>query len=170
MPEFREPALSVVATIVVTRDGQALRNARLVALRTSPESFLSRYETEAGRPAEWWRRELARGDWLIAVLDGAPVGLLGVTREPDAADDERFLSYLWVHPQVRRSGLATTLLTTALDRLRGSGVARVWLWVLDGNHAAWRLYEHLGFGRTGQRQLLPGHPAGYEERLALDIT
>ncbi len=170
MPELHEPTLRLTSAIVEASDWRTLRRARLVALSTSPESFLARYETEADRDDEWWHREMSRGYWLVALLDGAPVGLLGVTSELDAAADERFLSYLWVHPALRRSGLATTLVTTALGRLRETGIARVSLWVLDGNHAAWRLYERLGFDRTGRRQPVPDDPSRHEERLALHIA
>ena len=59
------------------------------------------------------------------------------------------------------------LLRTVLDRLRNSGVHTVWLYILSGNQVAMRLYERFGFQRTNERQLLPDHPAGSEERMKL---
>lgn len=155
--------------ITLTDDWQVLREARLAALWTSPESFLARYETEVCYREEIWRREISRGDWLVAVDDDSPIGLLGVTPEADVAPDERFLSYLWVHPAIRQCGLATILMTTALTLLGESSITRVWLWVLDGNHAAWSLYERLGFDRTGPRQPIPHDPSRHEERLAVSL-
>jgi ribosomal protein S18 acetylase RimI-like enzyme len=167
MPELRESAPSLTAAIVVVDDWRVLRRARLLALRTSPGAFLARYETEARHPNEWWRREVSRGDWLVAIADGCPVGLLGVTA--DAGPDEGFLSYLWVHPRRRRSGVASMLMSTALDRLQERGISRVWLWVLDDNTPAWNLYQRFGFDRTRHRQQLPDDPSRWEERLALHI-
>ncbi len=51
-----------------------------------------------------------------------------------------------------------TLLRTVLDRLRDSGVHTVWLWILNGNDPALRLYEQFGFQSTNQRQPLPDDP------------
>jgi ribosomal protein S18 acetylase RimI-like enzyme len=66
--------------------------------------------------------------------------------------------------------VATLLLRAVLDGLRDSGVQTVWLYILDGNDPAMRLYEGFGFQSTNERQELPDHPAGSEERLRLRLN
>jgi ribosomal protein S18 acetylase RimI-like enzyme len=61
------------------------------------------------------------------------------------------------------------LLSTVLDRLRESGIHTVWLYILDGNQGALHLYQRFGFRSTNERQLLPDHPAGGEERMKLRL-
>jgi ribosomal protein S18 acetylase RimI-like enzyme len=53
-----------------------------------------------------------------------------------------------------------------LDHLADEGVELAWLWVLDGNEAARRLYVTLGFTSTGERQPLPACPSRTEERMS----
>jgi RimJ/RimL family protein N-acetyltransferase len=48
-------------------------------------------------------------------------------------------------------------------------VTELYAWVLDGNDAARRVYQRLGFVFTGERQPLPTAPGRMEERLVLRI-
>ena len=84
-------------------------------------------------------------------------------------EQECYLEYLWVAPEFRRLGVGSLLLRTVLDRLRKSGVHTVWLYILNGNHAAMRFYQKFGFQSTNERELLPDHPAGSEERMKLRL-
>ena len=61
------------------------------------------------------------------------------------------------------------LLRTVLDRLRDSGVHTVWLYILDGNDRAMRLYKRFGFQSTNQVEPLPEHPERTEEKLRLRL-
>src|SRR5215831_8697843 len=72
--------------------------------------------------------------------------------------------------QPRRRGMAKLLLRAVLDRLRHSGIQTVWLYILDGNDPAMRLYQEFGFQSTNQRQQLPDHPAGSEELMRLRLN
>jgi ribosomal protein S18 acetylase RimI-like enzyme len=147
-----------------------LRHIRLAALADYPAAFLSSHDVEAAYDEQQWRREFARGEWNIIIADGEEVGLLGVTREPGMSSQECYLEYLWVAPGFRRSGVGSALLRTVLDGLRDFGVHTVWLYILNGNQAAMRLYQRFGFQRTNERQLLPDHPAGSEERMKLRLN
>lgn len=149
---------------------RVLRRMRLAALQDSPNSFLSKYHQELEYGEGEWRRELSRGDWLVGISGNQPVALLGAAPEADIAMNERYLSYLWVGPAIRRSGVASGLVAKMLDRLRSSGIQRAWLWVLDGNEPAWRLYESLGFISTRERQPLPDDPSRSEERLTRELN
>jgi ribosomal protein S18 acetylase RimI-like enzyme len=146
-----------------------LRDIRLSALRDYPSAFLASHEREAAYDEQRWCQEFSRGEWNIMLADNKEIGLLGVTREQAMSSQECYLEYLWVAPAFRRSGVASMLLRTVLDRLRDSGVHTVWLYILDGNQEARRLYQRFGFQSTNERHLLPDHPAGSEEGMKLRL-
>jgi ribosomal protein S18 acetylase RimI-like enzyme len=146
-----------------------LRDIRLSALQESPEAFLSTYELEKGYDAARWQAEFSRGSWNIGYLHRNPVSLLGTTRETGQPHYECYIEYLWVAPQWRRSGLALGMIAAVLKRLQAAGVQTVFLWVLDGNDSAVRLYERAGFARTHQRQPIDTRPGRTEERMRLEL-
>jgi ribosomal protein S18 acetylase RimI-like enzyme len=147
-----------------------LRNIRLAALNTDPYAFLSTYEREEAYGERRWRQEFSRGEWNIMCADGQDVGLVGTTREDDGPLHECDLEFLWIAPDSRRTGIATMLLRAVLDHLRDSGVRTVWLWILNGNDPAMRLYEQFGFQSTNKLQPLPDNPARTEERMRLRLS
>jgi ribosomal protein S18 acetylase RimI-like enzyme len=146
-----------------------LRNIRLTALSADPTAFLASYETEAAYEEGQWRRQFSRGDWNVMAWGAKDVGLVGVTREPAMSSQECYLEYLWVTPGFRERGVASMLLSAVLDRLRDSGVLTAWLWILDGNDGAMRLYQRFGFQSTNERLPLPHNPARTEERMRLRL-
>lgn len=150
-------------------DWSRLQDIRLSALQNYPGAFLSSYERESGYDEQRWRQEFSRGTWNILVADGEDAGLLGVTREQAMSLQECYLEYLWIAPDLRRSGAASMLLRTVLDRLRAAEVHTVWLYILNGNQVAMDLYEKFGFQSTNEPQLLPDHPAGSEHRMKLRL-
>ena len=147
-----------------------LRNIRLAALRESPDAFLATYERQKGYTEYRWRVEFDRGCWFAAFDDAGPVCLLGVTRDPRIPADARYLEYVWVAPRQRGHGVALAMLTGILDRLRVAGLRTAFLWVLDGNDAAMRLYKRAGFIRSDHRVPLPGQRDRFEERLHLNLA
>jgi ribosomal protein S18 acetylase RimI-like enzyme len=155
--------------LLTSDDWPRLRHIRLTALLESPRTFLATHEQEDGYGEDRWRAEFARGDWTIGLLDGRPVSLIGTTREPHTPPGQCYIEYLWVAPECRRTGLASSMLTSVLDRLRAAGVRTAFLWVLDGNDPATRLYKQLGFVSTNRRQPLPADPTRSEELLRLDL-
>lgn len=146
-----------------------LQSIRLAALREDPSAFLFSHKDEAVYGEQQWRQEFSRGQWNIVVADHKEIGLLGVTREKTMSEQECYLEYLWVAPDFRRAGVGSLLLKTVLARLRASGVHTIWLYILDGNYRAMRLYQRFGFQSTNERLLLPDHPAGGEERMRLRL-
>jgi RimJ/RimL family protein N-acetyltransferase len=147
-----------------------LRDIRLAALRESPDLFLSTYEKEKDYDERKWRAEFTRGCWNVCFLEEKPMGLLGVTPDPDSPADTRYLEYLWVAPSGRRRGVAGHMLKIVLDRLRVVGVRTALIWVLDGNDVAIRLYEQVGFIRTHHREPLVARPGRSEERLLMHLA
>ena len=148
-------------------DWVRLREVRLRALADSPRSFLSTYADQVTWPDERWQAEAARGEWLVEFDRGHAVGLVGATAEYDISESERYLSYLWVAPTHRHCGVGGRLVRTLLARLQAAGVPRVWLWVIDGNPVATRLYEQIGFASTGDHQPLPDGSGREERRMSL---
>jgi ribosomal protein S18 acetylase RimI-like enzyme len=61
------------------------------------------------------------------------------------------------------------MIASVLDRLRARGVRTAFLWVLDGNEVAMRVYRRAGFVSTNHRQPLAARPGRTEERLYLNL-
>jgi ribosomal protein S18 acetylase RimI-like enzyme len=148
-------------------DWRTLRTIRLSALQESPNVFLSTYEQEEKYDPSRWQAEFVRGDWYVGMAGAAsadePVSMAGITRVPGAPPHECFLEYVWVAPGFRRHGNAFNMINEVLDRLKLSGVRTVFLWVLDGNDGAMRLYEQLGFVSCNHREPLIAFPGRSEE-------
>lgn len=106
-----------------------------------------------------------RGEWTVEMRNDEPIALVGVTREQGTPPDECYLEYMWVSPGFRRRGVATDLIETVLRCLLNRGFVTIWLWVLDGNEPARRLYEKCGFISTGLTQRPHRNPRRSEERM-----
>ncbi len=98
----------------------------------------------------------------IAELLAAP-GSVGLVVEDETLEamilwrtvaDEAEVLTVAVDPRRRREGLATLLVSAAMDLARASGAARVFLEVAVDNAAATALYRRLGFEEVGVR---PGY-------------
>jgi len=89
--------------------------------------------------------------WLVCRLGEEVVGFAGFRM---VAADEAELLRLAVAPPWRRQGVASLLLTWALEDLAGRGVESCFLEVRSRNLAALRLYKRLGFVCQGTR---PGY-------------
>lgn len=146
-----------------------LRNIRLTALSESPHAFLSTYEREKVYGEDQWRAEFTRGDWNVGFVDGRAASLLGVTRDPDTPADACYLEYLWVAPDCRGRHVALDMIAAVLEGLRARGMRTAFLWVLDGNEVAMRVYRRAGFVSTNHRQPLAARPGRTEERLYLNL-
>jgi GNAT superfamily N-acetyltransferase len=131
--------------------------------------FLSTFARESVFNEQQWRAEFVRGEWIIKVSDDRIAGLLGVTREQASPQDKHFLEYMWVSPEFRRSGITADLFKVAFERLSNKGIPTVWLWVLDGNDVARRLYLKRGFVSTGIKQPLSDKLSRSEELLRLAL-
>ena len=157
------------AEVLTEDEWPRLQFIRLAALRQDPSTFLFSYGKEATYSEQEWRQEFSRGQWNIMVSDHREIGLLGVTREETMLEQECYLEYMWVAPEFRRVGVASSLLRAVLARLQASGVHTVRLYILDGNEPAMRLYQRFGFQSANERVELPDHTAGGEELLKLRL-
>jgi ribosomal protein S18 acetylase RimI-like enzyme len=159
--------------VLTPNDWDALREIRLTALSESPGMFLSVYEQEAGYDESKWQGEFTRGDWYVGVVTpespDKPVSVLGITREPDTPAHHRFLEYVWVAPGFRRRGVAFTMIKEVLEQLHSAGVRTVFLWVLDGNDSATRVYKRIGFVSCNYSQPLEARPGRTEELMQISL-
>jgi ribosomal protein S18 acetylase RimI-like enzyme len=147
------------------------RRIRLAALADAPGAFGSTLDREVGFEETLWRERLAAWPWLLAWLDGEPVGLVAVRVEHPAGGRQWHLGAMWVSPQVRGSGVADRLVDAATARVRAAGGSAVTLWVAIGNARARGFYQRMGFRSTGIRQVYqrPGAADLDEEELTLDL-
>ena len=139
-------------------DWQAFRDVRLAALKEAPDAFGSTYDDEVGADEANWRQRLA--DWarFVAEVDGHVVGVVGAG--PGEFSGTVALTSLWVDPHFRGRGVGTALIGAVEDWAKSQDLTQVLLWVTEANRSAERLYERLGFKRTGRvSEVRPGEPA-----------
>ncbi len=160
---------------IASEDAALLRDIRLAALGDSPQAFASTYEHESTRPVEEWERRtndavVGRDQTIVfGELDGEVVGMAGGFR-PDPESGDRQLYGLWVAPAGRGTGLGEQLVEAIASWAREVDARRLILWVTETNTPAIELYERLGFGRTGVRQLLPSDPSLTEIEMVRGIS
>ncbi len=145
-----------------------MREVRLAALRDAPQAFGSTYERELAFTEEEWRRRVATGLKLLAMLDGQPVGHAGglpSAEEPGAVD----LVGMWVDPAARGRGVGEALVESVTRWAATQGAQRVCLWVTETNVPAQRLYERCGFMPTGDRMPMPRDHSITEIKMAREL-
>lgn len=143
-------------------DAEALtvleRDANLVALAHvfPPEQHAYPFADVRAR----WRTTLADPAVTVRVVEGA--GRL----EAYVAHDATTVRHLAVHPQRWGRGLARAAVDLAVASIRAGGAVPR-LWVLEANHRARGLYEHLSWEPTGVRRASewPPYPVELEYEL-----
>ena len=102
-------------------------------------------QAEARESSQWTRDDYLAFDCEVAVVNGAVAGFV-VSRRID--DREREILNVAVHPDMRRSGIATELVRSGTRRWPGTH----FLEVRESNSPARKLYRNLGFEEVGIRQ------------------
>ena len=124
-----------------------LINQRHLAIRrAAPEEIPQIFAIQATAPesSQWQPADYLTYDCHLAVLDERLAGFL-VSRR--VAEGEREILNVAVHPEFRRTGVATELIRAELARWPGVH----FLEVRESNTAARKLYELLGFQQVGVR-------------------
>lgn len=169
---LREPwsagALDIAVQVLHPAQWPILRDARLRALRDAPFAFDSAHDLEAARTEADWRATFEGAIWLIARQPYRTLGLARSAQEPPFPW-LRNIESVWVEPTFRRRGVTRRMLANLTETERCVGVTELRAWVLDGNDAARRAWQRLGFAPTGERQPLPGTDDRMEERFRLRI-
>jgi ribosomal protein S18 acetylase RimI-like enzyme len=142
-------------------DAEILHHAMREAVRTSPGSFLRTVEDVDAEPPGYWANEIRSSKWAVAQHSGAVVGLAAGKRpDPDMDREDpataRYIESVWVAPALRRKRLGERLIKYLLtaEYLDNHYIRQFLLWVWATNAPAMRLYEHLGFVRTPERNVV----------------
>jgi len=129
---------------MLLRAHHAFDPQRFMAPGTDPESGY-----------QWFlQSQLKEADAVVFVAEerSAVIGYVFAALEPVSWKELRnacgFIHDIAVDEAGRRSGVATALMTAAVDWLRSRGAPRVVLGTAERNAAAQRLFEKLGFRRT----------------------
>ncbi len=158
---------SYVVRVATEDDWRVLREVRLRALADAPTAFETTLAQAQSFPEERWRARsrgsAASRDFLaFARTQPEAVGMAGLSVEDPGVGD---IISVWVHPGHRGQHLATALVDATLRFARDLGLARLRLWVTEGNVAAETLYARLGFVFTGARQPIPTRPHVHEREM-----
>jgi GNAT superfamily N-acetyltransferase len=149
---------AVTVDRITTQDVPAICNLYKKVWDSSP----------AGVPSElvkaWQPTPLEFTSWMSAVTyfaarrDGRLAGVLGCELSHGSCHLVNFA----VDPELRRQGVGTALVATALDWAKKANVASVWADALVGLAPANALFPHLGFAPVG---VLHHHLFGQDVRL-----
>ncbi|WP_177226670.1 GNAT family N-acetyltransferase [Saccharopolyspora shandongensis] len=152
---------------VVEGELAALREVRLRALAADAAAFGSTLDGERTRSMAFWRERLARGPWFVAWAEQEAVGVVSAVPTPTRA--EYRLEAMWVDQAWRGEGVADVLVDAVLAWSRSRGASSVTLWVFDGNPAARRFYERVGFRPVGRREQHPEKAEQVRECLRIQL-
>jgi len=151
--------LPVAIRVAVPSDAQALADLHM---RSAREGFTDIFPAE--QLARSHHQELA-SDWLarlqpdlplgqialVAEVDGIVVGVLLAGPDAPGAAVGR-LSRLYVDPRLWGQGVRRRLLNAGVAHLRDIGCMVATAWIMERNHQARALAQHLGWTCTGERQ------------------
>lgn len=130
-------------------DAAAFRQLRLECLQDYPHYFGSAYESELSQPIEFFEQRLSD----LAVFGGFTAeqltGVAMVACETRSKmQHDAVLVGMYVRPIAQGTGLAKTLVGTALDHAK-TVAEQIHLHVTKTNEPARRLYESFGFTEFG---------------------
>ena len=175
--------MDYVMRAVRSEDWPLARELRLAALQdpAAPVAFLEAYEDAVARPDAFWQQRTedgAGGKWVRQFIaerpDGSLAGTVSVLVERVGEDvrfgtvpetDQTHVVGVFVRPQDRGRGVADALFREAIDwswSLTDPRIARVRLYVHEGNPRAAAFYRRIGFVPSGRTTPVPGDPSARE--------
>lgn len=141
-------------------DADILRYALRQAVGTSPGSFLRTVADVDAEPPKYWANEIRSSKWAVAQRGGKVVGIAAGKRPNLKMDSEdpataRYIESVWIAPGLRRRRLGERLIKYLLtaEYLDNHRIRQFLLWVYTTNAPAMRLYEHIGFVPTLERNV-----------------
>jgi ribosomal protein S18 acetylase RimI-like enzyme len=139
-------------------DAEILHYAMREAVSTSPDSFLKTVEELDAQPPDYWVAEIQSAKWAVVQRGGEVVGVAASKRPHPDMDREdpatsRYIESVWVAPGLRRKRVGERLIKYLLTAEYWSNlhITQFVLWVYETNAPAMRLYEHIGFVGTQER-------------------
>jgi len=153
---------------------RAWRELRLRALAESPDAFESTYEENVRVTAETWQQRAralaapAADRAMFVAIDKATGEWIGCAGGYVERGTPNLIS-MWVTPEHRGRGVGTSLVEAVIDWARAAGHVHVRLDVVRGRDSAVRLYDRLGFLRTGRSTSMPRDPDLVEDEMVLRL-
>lgn len=145
---------------VLRADAEILHCVMREAVRSSPGSFLRTVEDVDAELPDYWVNEVRSAKWAVAQRGGEVVGLAASKHPNPEMDREdpataRYIESVWVTPGLRRRRLGERLIKYLLtaEYWSNQSIRQFVLWVYVSNAAAMRLYEHIGFVKTPERNV-----------------
>jgi ribosomal-protein-alanine acetyltransferase len=126
--------------------GSRAESSAVEVRRVLPEDIDRIIVIQATAPeaSQWTREDYLNYDCHVALVNGAVAGFL-VSRRID--EGEREILNVAVHPEMRRTGIASELIRAEVRRCPGTH----FLEVRESNGPARQLYRRLGFEEAGSR-------------------
>jgi GNAT superfamily N-acetyltransferase len=133
----------VAIHIKPTRYGSATAQKLIAELMAD---LVERYGEADGTPVAGVEFDPPDGGFLVAYLDGQPVGC-GAWRSHARSEDVAEVKRVYVRAQVRKQGLARTIMAAIEEDARAHGRKRIILETGTGQPEAIALYQALGYER-----------------------
>lgn len=139
-----------------TDEWQRWRDFRLAMLADTPSAYGTTYAEAAVMTDEQWRERterMATSDETVMYVTeqaGEWLACAGGFREEEGP----VVFGVWTRPEARGRRAAALAVEEVVAWARRDGATEIHLGVTDGNAAACRLYERLGFAPTGRTEPL----------------
>lgn len=152
-------------------DAMTYKALMLHAYEHAADSFTSTPQERALQPDDWWVHRIADPAGLSVVWGAfTQAGLVGtVSVEFSARAKTRhkaLIVAMFVREECRGEGVGRELMRAAIDHgLEREGLRLLQLEVTQGNTAAERLYESLGFQAYGVEPMAIWMPRGYRSKV-----
>ena len=141
-------------------DGDALGEIHAESWKAAYAGFFAQeFFAEAVRHRRHkWHDVLAenKDTIMLAALDGRPLAYSYFGVSPAGPETAEIFGF-YGHPDGWGTGIANTLMTASLDRIREEGFRRVHLWTLRDTPQSRRFYAKSGFTESGAAR---GHDFG----------
>lgn len=118
-----------------------------ISWKESHRAFCTPDFIEAHTPDRQWNylnNKMNSGTKVYMLVEEKPIGIVSVTNS--------LIEDLYVLPTKQNMGYGTKLLQYAIDQCADTPT----LWILENNINAERLYQRMGFMRTGRRKSITG--------------
>lgn len=152
---------------LTAEDAPQYRELMLEAYVQAADAFTSTAEERAKEPLSWWVNRIASTSGLSqcfgAFVDERLVGTVALeySAKPKTQHSALVIG-MYVRPGERRLGLGAGLMQAAVAAARARpGLLVLRLTVTQGNEAAVRLYESVGFSAWGVEPMAILTPSGY---------
>lgn len=133
------------------------KELRLQALRDTPNAFAGTYEIESKFTEEEWKTWVKQltssGEIFLAQKGNQKVGMIFCYVKKEF-EKTAGIGSIWVKPNYRGQGIARGLFQSAFDWARKKELNEVRLGNSEGNIAAQKLYQSVGFSYTGRKEPL----------------